>query len=109
MIGVLLFLWQDFHSSWAILAHLCAGEAYQLGVGRGDHHRDLAEEVVAGLHDFWVWALMLVCGLHDLLEDGAGDGSIGSCGLYDEWSDVRSEGLSIRCDIVVCLHVLSEE
>jgi hypothetical protein len=79
--GALFFLWQDFHSSWDILAHLRAGEAYQVGRRGGHDHRDLVEEVVAGLQEVWFGALMLVCGLHDLLEDGAGDGFIGSCGL----------------------------
>jgi hypothetical protein len=52
---------------------LCTGEAYQVGRRGGHDHRDLAEEVVAGLQEVWVGALML--------EDGASDGSIGSCGL----------------------------
>jgi hypothetical protein len=47
--------------------------------------------------DFWVWTLMLVCGLDDLLEDDT-----------DEGSDVGSEGLSIGSDIVFELSFLNK-
>ena len=46
-------------------------------------------------HDAWIWAVVLIAGLYHLLEDGAGEGSVGSCGLQHEGSDLSAEGFSV--------------